>query len=411
MPKTDSGASALAPLLDGSSAGELIPELVRHGLQQLIELEVAAVLGAERHERSEDRLGYRNGYRPRSLATQAGDIDLLIPKLRTGGFLPSILEPRRRVDQALYGVVMEAYIGGISTRKVDTLVAALGVQSGISKSQVSRICQDIDQQVQAFLNRPLQDSGYAYIFLDATYLHGRLGRALQVCSRAAVIAMGVNADGRRELLGLQVGDSESEGFWKTFIGSLKERGLTGVKLVISDAHVGLTKAIRRMFQGCCWQRCRVHFARNLLQRVPKAHQGMVTAALRSVFSQEDAVGLVARWDDLSDSLAERFPRAAELMAQAREDVLAFRHFPQQHWKKVWSTNLLERLNEEIKRRTRVVGIFPNDAAITRLVGAVLLEQDEHWQLEGRRMFSAESMAAIAALESLPAQVSLQEAAA
>jgi len=402
MPKQDSGASALAPLLNGSTAGELIPELVRHGLQQLIELEVAAVLGAERHERSEDRLGYRNGYRPRTLATQAGDIDLLIPKLRAGSFLPSILEPRRRVDQALYGVVMEAYIGGISTRKVDALVAALGVQSGISKSQVSRICQEIDQQVQAFLNRPLQESGYAYIFLDATYLHGRLGKALQVCSRAAVIAMGVNADGRRELLGLQVGDSESEGFWKAFIGSLKERGLTGVKLVISDAHVGLTKAIRRMFQGCCWQRCRVHFARNLLQRVPKAHQGMVTAALRSVFSQEDAVGLVERWDDLAASLAERFPRAAELMLEAKEDVLAFRHFPQQHWKKVWSTNLLERVNEEVKRRTRVVGIFPNDAAITRLVGAVLLEQDEHWQLEGRRMFSADSMAAIPALEALPA---------
>jgi transposase-like protein len=411
MPTSNRAATELAPLLDGSSAGELIPELVRHGLQQLIELEVAAVLGAERHERSEDRLGYRNGYRPRVLTTQAGDIDLLIPKLRTGGFLPSILEPRRRVDQALYGVVMEAYIGGISTRKVDTLVAALGVQSGISKSQVSRICQEIDQQVQAFLNRPLQESGYAYVYLDATYLHGRLGRALQVCSRAAVIAMGVNADGRRELLGLQVGDSETESFWSEFIGSLKERGLSGVKLVISDAHVGLTNAIRRMLQGCCWQRCRVHFARNLLQRVPKAHQGMVTAALRSVFSQEDAVGLVERWDDLAASLAERFPRAAELMAQAREDVLAFRHFPQQHWKKVWSTNLLERVNEEVKRRTRVVGIFPNDASITRLVGAVLLEQDEHWQLEGRRMFSAESMAAIPSLEELPAQPSLQEAAA
>ncbi len=255
---------------------------MRHGLQQLIELEVAAVLGAERHERSDDRLGYRNGNRPRTLATQADDIDLLIPKLRAGSFLPSILEPRRRVDQALYGVVMEAYIGGISTRKVDALVAALGVQSGISKSQVNRICQEIDQQVQAFLNRPLQESGYAYIFLDATYLH---------------------AHGRRELLGLQVGDSESEGFWKAFIGSLIERGLTGVKLVISDAHVDLTKAIRRMFQGCCWQRCRVLFARNLLQRVPKAHQGMVTAALRSVFSQEDAVGLVERWDDLAASLA------------------------------------------------------------------------------------------------------------
>jgi putative transposase len=403
MPNTHAAATELASLLDGSTAGELIPELVRRGLQQLIELEASAVLGADRHERTEERLGYRNGYRPRSLATQAGDIDLLIPKLRTGGFLPSILEPRRRVDQALYGVVMEAYVGGMSTRKVDALVAALGVQSGISKSQVSRICQDIDEQVQAFLNRPLQESGYAYVYLDATYLHGRLGKALQVCSRAVVVAMrGVNADGRRELLGLKVGDSETEGFWSAFIASLKERGLTGVKLVVSDAHVGLTKAIRRQLQGCSWQRCRVHFARNLLQRVPKAHQGMVTAALRSVFAQEDATEILTRWDDLAASLAERFPRAAELMAEAREDVLAFRHFPQQHWKKVWSTNLLERVNEEIKRRTRVVGIFPNDASITRLVGAVLLELDEHWQLEGRRMFSAESMAAIPSLEDLPA---------
>jgi putative transposase len=411
MPKLDSGASALAPLLDGSTAGELIPEIVRHGLQQLIELEVAAVLGAERHERSDERLGYRNGYRPRSLATQVGDIDLMIPKLRSGSYLPSILEPRRRVDQALYGVVMEAYVGGISTRKVDALVAALGVQSGISRSQVSRICADIDVQVQAFLNRPLEEGGYAYVFLDATYLHGRLGKALQVCSRAVVVAMGVNADGRRELLGLQVGDSESEPFWSEFIGSLKERGLTGVKLVISDAHVGLTKAIRRQLQGCAWQRCRVHFARNLLQRVPRAHQGVVTAALRSVFAQEDASEIESRWDDLAASLAERFPRATELMLEAKEDVLAFRHFPAPHWRKIWSTNLLERLNEEVKRRTRVVGIFPNDAAITRLVGAVLLEQDEHWQLEGRRMFSAESMTAIPALEALVPQVSLQEASA
>lgn len=402
MPNTHAAATELASLLDGSTAGELIPELVRRGLQQLIELEASAVIGAERYERSEERLGYRNGYRPRSLATQVGDIDLLIPKLRAGGFLPSILEPRRRVDQALYGVVMEAYIGGVSTRKVDALVAALGVQSGISRSQVSRICQDIDEQVQAFLNRPLQESGYAYVYLDASYLHGRLGKALQVCSRAVVVAMGVNADGRRELLGLKVGDSESEGFWSAFIASLKERGLTGVRLVVSDAHVGLTKAIRRQLQGCVWQRCRVHFARNLLQRVPRAHQGMVTAALRSVFAQEDATEILTRWEDLAASLAERFPRATELMLEAREDVLAFRHFPQPHWRKIWSTNLLERVNEEIKRRTRVVGIFPNDAAITRLVGAVLLEQDEHWQLEGRRMFSAESMAAIPSLEDLPA---------
>ena len=405
MPKTHCAAPELASLLDGSSAGELIPELARRGLQQLIELEVAAVLGADRHERSEERLGYRNGYRPRTLTTQVGDLDLLIPRLRSGSFLPSILEPRRRVDQALYAVIMEAYIGGVSTRKVDALVSALGAQSGISKSQVSRICQEIDQQVQAFLARPLESSTYAYVYLDATYLKGRLGKALQVCSRAVVVAMGVNADGRRELLGIKVGDSENEAFWAEFIAHLKERGLTGVKLVISDAHVGLTKAIRRQLQGCVWQRCRVHFSRNLLQRVPRAHQGMVTAALRSVFAQESADEILSRWDDLAASLADRFPKAAELMQEAREDVLAFRPFPRTHWRKIWSTNLLERVNEEIKRRTRVVGIFPNDAAITRLVGAVLLEQDEHWQLEGRRMFSAESMAAIPELDDIPALLS------
>ncbi len=297
---------------------------------------------------------------------------------------------------------MEAYIGGVSTRKVDALVAALGRQSGISKSQVSRICQEIDQQVQAFLSRPLQESGYGYVYLDATYLKGRLGKALQVCSRAVVVAMGLNADGRRELLGLKVGDSESEGFWSEFIAHLKERGLTGVRLVVSDANVGLTKAIRRQLQSCDWQRCRVHFARNLLHRVPRAHQGMVTAALRLVFAQADASDILARWDDLAASRAERFPRAAELLLEAREDALAFRHFPPPHWRKIWSTNSLERVNEEPKRRTRVVGIFPNDAAITRLVGAVLLELDENWQLEGRRMFTAESMAAIPLLDNLPA---------
>ena len=235
MPTFHVAAPELASLLDGSSAGELIPELARYGLQQLINLEATAVIGADRHERSEERTNHRNGYRPRTLTTQVGDLDLLIPKLRQGGFLPLILEPRRRVDQALYAVIMEAYIGGVSTRKVDALIAALGSQSGISKSQVSRICQEIDQQVQAFLSRPLQESGYAYVYLDATYLKGRLGKALQVCSRAVVVAMGVNADGRRELLGLKVGDSESEGFWAEFISHLKERGLAGVKLVISDA--------------------------------------------------------------------------------------------------------------------------------------------------------------------------------
>ena len=318
--------------------------MARYGLQGLIELEVAAFLGADRHERTEERLGHRNGYRPRTLTTQVGDLALQIPKLRAGSFFPSILEPRRRVDQALYAVIMEAYIGGVSTRKVDALVAALGSQSGISKSQVSRICQEIDQQVQAFLSRPLESSGYAYVYLDATYLKGRLGKAQQVCSRAVVVAMGVNEDGRRELLGLKVGDSETETFWAEFIASLKERGLSGVKLVISDAHVGLTKAIRRQLQGSVWQRCRVHFARNLLQCVPKAHQGMVTAALRSVFAQETAAEIESRWDDLAASLAERFPKAAALMHEAKEDVLAFRHFPKDHWRKIWSTNLLERVN-------------------------------------------------------------------
>jgi len=401
MPKQQFDASSLAPLLDGSSAGELIPELATRGLQQLIELELAAFLGADWHERTEERLGHRNGYRPRTLTTQVGDLALQIPKLRAGSFLPSILEPRRRVDQALYAVIMEAYISGVSTRKVDSLVAALGSQSGISKSQVSRICQDIDQQVQAFLGRSLESNSYAYVYLDATYLKGRLGKAQQVCSRAVVVAMGVNEDGRRELLGLKVGDSESEPFWAEFISHLKERGLSGVKLVISDAHSGLTKAIRRQLQGSVWQRCRVHFARNLLQCVPKAHQGIVTAALRSVFAQETAAEIQSRWDDLAASLAERFPKAAGLMHEAKEDVLAFRHFPKDHWRKIWSTNLLERVNEEIKRRTRVVGIFPNDASITRLVGAVLLEQHEHWQLEGRRMFSAESMATIPELRDIP----------
>ncbi len=228
---------------NGSSAGQLIPELVRHGLQQLIELEVAAVLGAERHKRTDERLGYRNGSRPRLLTTQVGDTPLTIPKLRCGSFFPSILEPRRRIDQALYAVIMEAWVKGISTRKVDA-------------------------QVQAFLERPLDGTRYPDLYLDATYLHGRLGKTLQVCSRAAVVAMGVNSDGRRVLLGLQVGDSESEPFWREFLDSLKQRGLTGVRLVVADAHVGLTTAVSRMFQGCSWQRCRVHFARNLLQTVP-----------------------------------------------------------------------------------------------------------------------------------------------
>ena len=283
MPISDSAASELAQLLNGASAGELIPELVRQGLQALIEAEAAAALGADRHERTVQRRGHRNGSRERLLATPAGDVQLRIPRFRTGSFFPSLLEPRRRVDRALWAVVMEAYVSGVSTRKVDELVAALGCESGISKSEVSRICQGLDTQVQAFLNRPLEFSRYPYVYLDATYLHGRDPARRQVISRAVIVAVGITANGQREVLGIEVGDSEDEAFWTAFLRRLRERGLSGVQLVISDAHAGLKKAIVRCCQGSSWQRCRVHFARNLLVKVPKGSQDMVAAALRSVF--------------------------------------------------------------------------------------------------------------------------------
>ena len=392
MPISDSAATELEQLLGSGTAGELIPELVRQGLQALIEAEAATALGADRHQRTDQRRGHRNGSRDRLLTTPAGDIQLRIPRFRTGSFFPSLLEPRRRVDRALWAVVMEAYVSGVSTRKVDELVAALGCESGISKSEVSRICQGLDVQVQAFLNRPLEFSRYPYVYLDATYLHGRDQARKQVISRAVIVAVGITASGQREVLGIEVGDSEDEAFWTAFLRRLRERGLSGVQLVISDAHAGLKKAIARCFQGCGWQRCRVHFVRNLLVKVPKASQDMVAAALRSVFVQQEAAAVEAQWEQVIGMLTEKFPAAVALMDEAREVVLAFRSFPAEHWRKIWSTNPLERLNKEIKRRTRVVGIFPNDAAIIRLVGALLLEQQEEWQLEGRRVFSELSMA-------------------
>jgi len=395
MTLTHSGASELAQLMEGTTAGALIPEIVRRGFQDLLEAEVSAAIGATRHERCPDeRSTHRNGYRQRLLTTQVGDLSLAIPKLRQGSFFPDWLEPRRRVDKALYAVVMEAYTGGISTRKVDSLVEALGGASGISKSEVSRICQGLDEQVKAFLGRPLDHARFPYVYLDATYLHGRLGRNLQVCSRAVVVAIGINALGYREVLGIAVGDSEAEGFWRQFLGSLKERGLTGTRLVISDAHLGLTAAIKRMFQGCSWQRCRVHFLRNLLSHVPKAGQDMVAAAMKAVFVIQAPDQVRAHWQRVTEMLRKQFPSAVPVMEAARDDVLAFLNFPQEHWRKVWSTNPLERLNKEIKRRTNVVGIFPNDAAIVRLVGAQLLEQQEEWQLERRRFFSEATMAKI-----------------
>ncbi|QEY31187.1 IS256 family transposase [Synechococcus sp. RSCCF101] len=395
MPISDSAAAELVQLLGSGTAGDLIPELVRQGLQALIEAEAAAALGADRHQRTAERRGHRNGSRDRLLATPAGDIQLRIPRFRTGSFFPSLLEPRRRVDRALWAVVMEAYVSGVSTRKVDELVVALGCESGVSKSEVSRICQGLDTQVQAFLQRPLEFSRYPYVYLDATYLHGRDPARRQVISRAVIVAVGITGNGQREVLGIEVGDSEDETFWTAFLRRLRERGLSGVQLVISDAHAGLKKAIARCCQGCSWQRCRVHFARNLLAKVPKGSQDMVAAALRSVFVQPEARAAGQQWEQweqVTTMLTEKFPAAAALMEQAKEDVLAFRAFPPEHWRKIWSTNPLERLNKEIKRRTRVVGIFPNDAAIIRLVGALLLEQQEEWQLDGRRVFSEQSMA-------------------
>ena len=385
--------SVATELLEAFRAGEgvdLIRESVRLVMQELIETEASGQIGAGRYERTDTRVTDRNGSRPRLLATQAGDVQLRIPKLRKGTFFPVILEPRRRIDQALYAVVMEAYVNGVSTRSVEELVTALGIDSGISKSEVSRICAGLDETVEAFRSRPLHHTDFPYVFLDATYLHVR--RPGQVTSMAVVVATGVTATGGREVLGVDVGDSEDEVFWRGFLRTLKERGLTGVRLVISDQHAGLVAALRRVLQGAAHQRCRVHFVRNLLALVPKSHKDMVAAVFRTIFAQPDPATVAATWDSVQDQLAAAFPKIGPLMDEAKPEVLAFTAFPRSHWPKVWSTNPLERVNKEIKRRARVVGIFPNDAAVIRLVGAVLADMHDEWQVSDRRYLSEGSMA-------------------
>jgi transposase-like protein len=388
--------SVASELLEAFRAGEgvdLVRESVRLVMQELIETEASERIGADRYERTETRLTDRNGSRPRLLATQAGDVQLRIPKLRRGSFFPVILEPRRRIDQALYAVVMEAYVNGVSTRAVDDLVTALGIDSGISKSEVSRICAGLDETVAAFRSRPLHHTTFPYLFLDATYLHvRRTGAGGQVTSMAVVIATGVTATGGREVLGVDVGDSEDEVFWRGFLRSLKERGLHGTQLVISDQHSGLVAALRRILQGASHQRCRVHFARNLLALVPKSHKDMVAAVFRTIFAQPDAATVAATWDSVRDQLAAAFPKIGPLMDEAKTEVLAFTGFPRNHWPKVWSTNPLERVNKEIKRRARVVGIFPNEPAVIRLVGAILADMHDEWQISDRRYLSEGSMA-------------------
>jgi transposase-like protein len=388
--------SALSELLDAFRAGDgvdLIRDSVRVVLQELIELEATERIGAAPYERSEERVVERNGHRPRMLTTKAGDVELRIPKLRKGSFFPIILEPRRRIDQALYAVVMEAYVHGISTRSVDDLVEAMGAV-GISKSEVSRICANLDETVGAFRTRALDHVEFPYIYLDATYLHVRNqpGKGGQVVSMAVVVATGVTATGEREILGLDVGDSEDEVFWRSFLLSLKQRGLGGVRLVISDQHSGLVKALQRAFQGVAHQRCRVHFARNLLAHVPKGQAELVATAFRMIFAQPTSEDVHAAWDKTRDELAARFPKLGPLMDDAKAEVLAFAAFPREHWRKIWSTNPLERVNKEIKRRSRVVGIFPNAAAVIRLVGAVLIDMHDEWIAGDRRYLSEGSMA-------------------
>ena len=396
--------SALLDLLDALNASDgvdVIRSAVQVMLQELIEAEATALIGAERHERTESRTVQRNGHRPRTLSTTAGDLELAIPKLRSGSFFPCLLERRRRIDQALFAVVMEAYVTGTSVRKVDDLVKALGADTGISKSEVSRICADLDAEVAAFADRDLSETAFPYVFLDATYCKARIGggkggKGSRVASQAVVVATGVSADGRREVLGFAVGDSEDGAFWTAFLRSLKTRGLHGTALVISDAHVGLKSAIAAVMVGCAWQRCRVHFLRNVLAQVPKGSAEMVAAAVRTIFAQPDAEHVRDQLDVIATMLGRQFPKVEAMLRDAADDVTAFADFPVAHWKKIWSTNPLERVNKEIKRRPDVVGVFPNPAALLRLAGAVLIETHDEWQVSDRRYLSEGSMAQITA---------------
>jgi transposase-like protein len=384
--------SEVSDLLDAIRAGgdlDVIRRSVEMVLQALIDAEVTEVIGAERHERSSTRTNQRNGARDRLLSTKAGDVELRIPKLRRGSFFPAVLERRRRIDRALFGVVMEAYVHGVSTRKVDDLVAALGLASGISKSEVSRICAELDESLEAFRTRPLGHVEFPYVWLDATYVKARV--AGRVVARAVVVATGVTKNGDREVLGVDVGDSEDGAFWTAFLRSLRARGLGGVKLVISDAHTGLKAAISAVLLGATWQRCRVHFMRNVLAKVPKASAEMVAAAIRTIFAQPDRPHVEAQFDEITLMIGRQFPDVATMLTDAREDLLAFTAFPVAHWRKLWSTNPLERVHKETKRRTDVVGIFPNDAALIRLVTAVIVETHDEWQVCDRRYLSEASM--------------------
>jgi transposase-like protein len=375
----------LKALIEKGSDDDLLREMIGFVANRMMDLEVENLTGAAYGERSLSRVNQRNGYRERGWETRAGTVELAIPKLRKGAYFPGFLEPRRAAEKALVAVIQEAYVQGVSTRSVDELVKAMGM-TGISKSQVSRLCADIDERVHTFLERPIEGS-WPYLWIDATYVKVR--EAGRIVSVAVIIAVAVNTDGRREVLGMAVGPSEAEPFWTKFLRSLTRRGLRGVKLVISDAHEGLKAAAAKVLSAT-WQRCRVHFMRNAMAHVGAKQRQMVAAAIRTAFTQETQKAASTEWRAVANRLRGRFPKLAELMDEAEDDVLAHMSFPKEHWTQLHSTNPLERLNGEIKRRTDVVAIFPNEAAIVRLVGALLLEQNDEWAVQ-RRYMSLETL--------------------
>ena len=371
---------ALFELIEKRADTDFVRELLGVAAERLMAVEVKSLTGAGHGERTPERINHRNGYRERAWETRAGRIDLQIPKLRQGSYFPAILEPRRTAEKALIAVIQEAYIQGISTRSVDDLVKAMGM-GGISKSEVSRLVREIDERVNAFLNRPIEGE-WRYVWIDATYVRVRQGG--RIINVAVIIATGANTEGRREVLGLTVGPSEAEPFWKAFLRSLADRGLRGVELVVADDHKGLRAAAKKVLHASL-QRCRVHFMRNCLGSVPSGQRSMVAAMLRTIFAQDTPQAAHEQWRKVADGLRKRFPKLAILMDAAEHDVLAHRAFPKAHWPQIASTNPLERLNAEIKRRTNVVGIFPNEAAIVRLIGAILLEQNDEWSVQRRYM--------------------------